>query len=117
MIKSPKEIAQAGKESIEALTKSSAALANGLNEVNQHMIAIVQKSVTAQSIATKDVLGIKTSSDWAELHSRWAVEWMTSTISHLTDLSQLSTKAMHQAYEPIQKHCDATFRKISGSSS
>ncbi len=69
MMKSHEEIAQAGKDTIEALKKSSAAFAEGCSEISQHVMTLTHKSVTAHLATGKEILDIKTPSDWLEFQS------------------------------------------------
>ena len=112
MMKSPEEIAQAGKDTIDALTKSSAALNEGCSEISQHVLALTHKLVTAHLATGKEILDIKTPSDWVEFQTKWAGEWMTSAITQMTHLSQLSTKVVNQTCEPIKAQFSATFGKM-----
>ena len=113
-MKNAEEIAQAGKDTIEALTKSSAALTEGCGEISQHVMALAHKSVTAHLAAGKEILEIKTPGDWLEHHSKWTGDWMTSAITQMTHLSQLSTKVINQTCEPLKTHLGATFGKMNG---
>ena len=115
-MKSHEEIAQAGKDTVEALKKSSTALADGVGEISQHITELTHKSVAANLATSKEVLGIKTPSDWVEFQSKWAGDWMASTISQMTHFSQLSTKVINQTCEPLKTHFGAAFGKMGGSS-
>jgi phasin family protein len=115
MMKSHEEIAQAGKDTIEALKKSSTALADGFGEISQHIAELTHKSVAANLATSKEVLGIKTPSDWVEFQSKWAGDLMASTVSQMTHFSQLSTKVINQTCEPLKTHFGATFGKMGGS--
>jgi hypothetical protein len=114
MMKSPEEIAQAGKDTIDALTKSSAALTEGCSEISQHVMTLTHKSVAAHLATGKEILDIKTPSDLLEFQSKWASECMTSAITQMTHLSQLSTKVMSQTCEPLKNHFAGTFGKMGG---
>jgi hypothetical protein len=104
MMKSPEEIAQAVKDTIDALTKSSAAFTEGCGEISQHVMVLTHKSVTAHLTTGKEILDIKTPGDWFEFQSKWAGDCMTSAVAHMTHLSQLSTKVINQSCEPLKTH-------------
>jgi len=114
MMKSPEEIAQAGKDTMDALTKSSAALTEGYSEISQHIMTLTHKSVAAHLATGKEILDIKTPSDWLEFQSKLASDYMTSAITQMTHLSQLSTKVINQTCEPLKTHFGATFGKMGG---
>ena len=110
MMKSPEEIAQAGKYTIDALTKSSAALTEGCGEISQHVMALTHKSVAAHLTTSKEVFDIKTPSDWFEFQSKWAGDFLNTAIGHMTQLSKLSTKVVNETCEPLKTH----FGKMGG---
>ncbi len=114
MMKSHEEIAQAGKDTIEALKKSGAAFAEGFGEISQHVAEMTQKSVAANLAIGKEISDIKTPGDWVELQSKWVGDWMTSTISQMAHLSQLSTKVVNQTCEPLKTHFGAALGKMNG---
>ena len=110
MMKSPEEITQAGKDMIDALTKSSAAFTEGCGEISQHVMALTHKSVTAHLTTGKEVLDIKTPSDWFEFQSKWSGNFLNTAIGHMTQLSKLSTKVVNETCEPLKSH----FGKMGG---
>ncbi len=110
MMKSPEEIRQAGKDTMDALTKSSAALTEGCSEISQHVMTLTHKSVAAHLATGKEILDIKTPSDWFEFQSKWAGDFLNMAIGHMTQLSKLSTKVVNETCEPLKTH----FGKMGG---
>jgi hypothetical protein len=110
MMKSPEEIAQASKDTMDALTKSSAALTEGCGEIGQHVMALTHKSVTAHMTTGKEVFDIKTPSDWAEFQTKWVGDYLNTAVSYMTQLSKLSTKVINETCEPLKNH----FGKMGG---
>ena len=110
MMKSPEEIVQASKDTINALKKSSAALTDGCGEISQHVMALTHKSVTTHLTTGKEIFDIKTPGDWFEFQSKWAGDYLNMAVSHMTQLSALSTKVINETCEPLKTH----FGKMGG---
>ena len=114
MIKNSEELVQAGKDMIDALTKSGAALADGCGEIGQHIIALTHKSVTSHLATGKDVLDLRTPNDWADFHAKWAGDLVNTSVAHMSHLSKLSAKTINQTCEPLKTHFGAAFGRMGG---
>jgi hypothetical protein len=111
MMKSHAEMAEAGQHTIAVLAKSGASFTDAVNEINQHMIALTHKSITANLATNKKVFDIKTLSDWVEIQSKWVSYFINSVFTETTKLSELTVKVIGQASEPVQAHIRATLGK------
>lgn len=114
MIKSPEEIARAGQNTLDALKKSAAALADGVGEISQHIAATTHQSVEAHLATGKKALDIKTPNDWLEFQSKWVGDLVNTTVAQMAHFSKLSTKIVDQTCEPLKKHFGTEFGKTDG---
>lgn len=105
----------AGRQSIEAVIKSSTLFIKGAEQIFQTVAAIAQESAERNSEAFKSLLAAKTLHELTEAQNRIAQENFDDVINASTKLSELTIKIATEAFEPINDQVTKSVKKATDS--
>jgi hypothetical protein len=113
MMKTPDEITEMNQKAMEAFSRSSAALAEGLKEVGQCVLNFGQNSFAAYCSAGQEMSNAKSLQEVFALQSKWARHFFNAVTSEAAKFREMTSRIANNAAEPIQKHVGATFGESS----
>ena len=110
-----KEASAASKESVDAFVKSGTIFAKGMEELMRETMSYAQSAAEKQAQFAKDALSAKTINEWSEIQNKIAQENFDDFMSSVTKISELGTKVISEAIDPINKQMTKTAQKASQS--
>ena len=99
------------KESFDAVVKAGVVLTKGAEAVSKTYYEITQASTKASVETTKAMLGAKTAKEFVEIQAEFARTSFDNFLSESTRLSEMSVKFANEAFEPLQKQFNSSFKK------
>jgi phasin family protein len=113
LFKGSEDWAQAGKDNVEALVKSSQLLAKSAEQITKAVTDFAQSSMEMTTKAGQTLMSVKSLQDLAEIQSELAKSSMEHFIAGASKLSDMTMKSANEALEPISARINATVEKIS----
>lgn len=95
------EASSSVRESVENISKSSATLAKGAEQILKTIAEAAQSSTQRNAEAMKALLSTRTLNEFAEAQNKLAQQNFDDVMSTITKVSELSIKLCSEAFEPI----------------
>jgi len=105
------EAASASRENIDALTKSSTIVAKGMEEIIRESMAFAQSAAEKQMKYAKDAMGVKTINEFSDIQNKIAQESFDDVMANATKITELGTKLLTDAIEPLNSQVTKTVQK------
>ncbi|MBT7944171.1 MAG: phasin family protein [Alphaproteobacteria bacterium] len=102
-----------GKENVDAVMKSNAIFAKGLQDINAVLFGLAQSSLENSVAATKTLFDCKTVADVIDAQAELAQAGYTKAVEDSRKISEMSAKVAEAASQPITKQVNATVEKFS----
>lgn len=106
-----KDASAAGKEGVDAFVKSGTIFAKGMEEIIRESMSFAQTAAEKQAQFAKDAMSAKTINEWSDIQNKIAQENFDDFMSGFTKLSELGTKIMTDAIDPINKQMTKAAQK------
>ncbi|MGH1398216.1 MAG: phasin family protein [Alphaproteobacteria bacterium] len=105
------EAASASRESIDALTKSGSIFAKGFEEIIRETMSFAQSSAEKQMQFAKEAMSVKTINEFSDVQNKIAQSSFDDVMASATKLTELGTKLLTDAAEPINSQVTKTVQK------
>ena len=105
-------LADAGRENMEALVTATSIAAQGFGDVNQAWIAFAKGAFERNGAAAEAILSAKNASDAVELQADWARNAFDSYVSESSKITELVVKTANDTIVPIRAHVDGVVEKF-----
>ena len=102
-----------GKENVDAVMKSNAILAKGIQDINTVLFSLAQTSLEDSVVATQKLFGCKTITDVMDAQADLAQTGYAKALEDSRKISELTTKVAEAASQPITKQVNAAVEKFS----
>ena len=102
-----------GRQGLEALNKSGALLAKGMEEYFKTITGIAQASAERQGEAFKQLLACKTLNEVTEAQNKLAQDNFEELMQTATKLSEITIKIANEVLEPINEEVSKNVKKAS----
>lgn len=95
------EASDFGRDNVEALIKSSTIFAKGFEDIVRTTMSLAQTSAEKRSQLVKEAMTTKSVDEWADMQNKMAQEGYEDFVANATKISELSSKLLTEASEPI----------------
>jgi hypothetical protein len=109
---SPEEFTDLGRENLAAIWRSSAALSEALEALNQEVIDHLRSSFAAATSTATSLLGAKTLEEVFRLNADFARVSMVGLIEGTAKLSEIGVKFANEAFVPWGGRLEATMQRL-----
>lgn len=109
------DAANASRQSVEALMKSSNIMMKGCEQLFKACAEIAQESTERNTEAFKNLMACKTLNELTEAQNRMAQENFDEVMTTCTKLSELTIKLCTEVLEPINDQVTKSFKKATES--
>ena len=110
--KSYDEMADFGKENIEAVIASGNVFAKGAEVIGKEVAAFAQASVETNMATAKKLFAAKNVQEMMDLQGKWAKESFDTLLSETTKLQDMSMKIASETTAPINARVNAAVEKF-----
>lgn len=110
--KSYDEIADFGKENVEAVVASSNIVAKGAEVIGKEVAAFAQAAAESNMAIAQKMFTVKNPQEFFDLQSQWAKQSFDALLGETTKLQDLSTKIANESSAPISARVNAAVEKI-----
>jgi len=107
------DVAQLGKENVEAVVKSSQILAKSAEQLGRAVAGFTQSSLEIGAQAGQALLGVKTLRDLVEVQSEFARNAFDHFVAGTSKISDMTVKVANEAIEPISQRMNEAIDKAS----
>ena len=107
------DAAVAGQDQVEALTKSSAILAKGMEDILKTCMEIAQESTEKSQSVAKTIMSCKTLNEFMDVQTRLAQASFDDFMTNATRISEKAVKLGTEVFEPINDQMGKTMKKAS----
>lgn len=111
MVKGYDDVAEFGKNTMEAVAASGNAYAKGVEQLATDWFAFSKQSMEQGVAATRAMMGAKTPQEFFNLQTNFAKEQFDSMVSQSTKTGELATKVTQEALEPLNGRVSAAVEK------
>ena len=108
MMKTPDEIVELNRRALEAFSRSSAVLAEGVKEIGQCVLNFAHNSFAAHCSAGQEIGDAKSLQEIFAAQSKWAGHFFNATTAEAAKYTEMAARIASHAAEPIQKHVGST---------
>lgn len=108
-----KGAADFNRDGVEAFVKSGQIFAKGFEEILKQSVAVAQASAEKQAKFVQQAMSVKTANEFSEVQSKIAQANFDDFMSGATKLTELSTKVLTEAIEPINSQVTKSVQKAS----
>lgn len=108
-----KEAADLNREGVDAFVKSSQIFAKGFEEIIKQSVAVAQASAEKQAAFLKEAMSSKTINEFSDVQNKIAQTNFDDFMSGATKITELSTKVLSEAAEPINNQVTKSVQKAS----
>ena len=102
-----------GKENVDAVMKSNAILAKGIQDINTVLFDLAQTALQDSVAAAEKLFGCKTVADVMDAQAELAQSNYAKALEDSRKISDLSVKVAKAASKPITKRVNAAVEKFS----
>ena len=102
-----------GKENVDAVMKSNAILAKGIQDINTVLFDLAQTALQDSVAAAENLFGCKTVADVMDTQADLAKTGYAKAIEDSQKISELTAKVAEAASQPISSQVNATAEKFS----
>lgn len=113
MDKLTQDAANMSREGAEAFSKSLGIFAKGFEDIMRTSVSLAQNAAEKQAEYAKEIMGSKTINEFAEVQTRIAQANFDDFMAGATQISELSTKVLTEASEPLNKQATKAVKKAS----
>ena len=113
MIKNFEDITAAHKNAFDALMQIQTAIAQGFQEVTEHVSAVTKQTIDMSIANGKAAAEIKSPQEFSAMQSQWANQALETAVGSSLKLAEITKKVSEKAAAPIQSHLTETFGKMS----
>lgn len=106
-----KEAADLNRESVDAFVKSGQIFAKGFEDLIKQSVAVAQASAEKQAQFVQQAMGVKTINEFSDVQNKIAQANFDDFMSGATKLTELSTKILSEAVEPINNQVVKSMQK------
>jgi phasin family protein len=110
--KSYEDVFSYGKDNVDAVMKSNAIFAKGVQDINKALFGFAQASLEDSVTAAKKILGCKTAKEVMDAQTALAQSSYAKAIVDSRKITDLSVKVAEEASQPITKQVNATVEKF-----
>jgi phasin family protein len=103
----------AGQEQVDALVKSSAILAKGMEDIIKTCMEIAQESSERTQSVAKTVMSCKTINEFMDVQSRLAQASFDDFMTNATRISEKAVKLGTEVFEPINDQMGKSMKRAS----
>lgn len=106
-----KEASSASKESVDAFVKSGTIFAKGFEEIIRETMSFAQTAAEKQMQFAKEAMSTKTINEFSEIQNKIAQTNFDDFMSTATKITELGTKVLTEAIEPINSQVTKSVQK------
>lgn len=106
-----KEASSASKEGVDAFVKSGTIFAKGVEEIIRETMSFAQASAEKQMQFAKEAMSTKTINEFSEIQNKIAQTNFDDFMSTATKITELGTKVLTEAIEPINNQVTKSVQK------
>ncbi len=106
-----KEASAASKDSVDAFVKSGTIFAKGMETIIRESIEFAQAAAEKQAQFAKDAMSAKTINEFSEIQNKIAQANFDDFMSSATKITELGTKVLSEAIEPINNQMTKVVQK------
>jgi len=107
MTKGMEDVAEFGRQNMEAVVTSSKRAAKAAEEMNAEVVAYAKKSYEDGMAAFKELSGVKSMNELFEKQSDFAKTSFEAFVAESTKLNEMATGAAKDCFEPFQARFEA----------
>lgn len=107
------DAAVAGQDQVEAITKSSAILAKGMEDILKTCMEIAQESTEKSQSVAKTIMSCKTLNEFMDVQTKLAQASFDDFMTNATRISEKAVKLGTEVFEPINDQMGKTMKKAS----
>ena len=111
--KMSQDVANAGKETLEACQKSATILAKNSQDCVSSYMSMMQSAADRQNKLMKEMLSKKTINEMSETLQSASQESFNEVMQNMSKLSEQSIKAVMDSYEPLNSQMNKIVKKAS----
>ena len=100
------------RDTMDAALQSMTILTKGCEEIGDSVSTLMQKSLENASQAGHAVMGIKNVNDLMDVHASLTKNGFDSVMAETNKLTQLSSRIVQQAAEPVTQNMNAAITKL-----
>ena len=104
-------IAASGKEQADAIAKSSAILAKGVEDILKTVMEIAQESTEKSQSVAKTVMSCKTLNEFMEVQTKLAQASFDDFMTNATRISEKAVKLGTEVFEPINDQMGKSMKR------
>ncbi len=112
MFKSYDETNALNKANVDAMVRSNAALAKGLESLGNELMSFAQSSIEANIATAKALFGAKTLREVADLQTDFARSSFDKALAESAKIGEMSVKVTNEALQPLQTRTNATVERL-----
>lgn len=105
------EAASTSRESLDAITKSSTIFAKGFENIIRESMSFAQSTAEKQMQYAKEAMSVKTINEFSDVQSKIAQSSFDDVMASATKITELTTKVVSDAIEPINNQMTKTVQK------
>jgi len=102
-----------GKENVDAVMKSNAILAKGIQDINTVLFDLAQTALQDSVVAAENLFGCKTVAEVMDTQAGLAKTGYAKALDDSRKISELTTKVAEAASRPITSQVNAAVEKFS----
>lgn len=107
------QLADAGRENIEAIAAATSIAAQGFGAVNQAWMEFAKSTFERNGAAAEAILSSKSAAGAMELQADWARSAFDTYVSESSKISEIAVKTANEAIAPIRARVDGAVEKFS----
>ena len=107
------DAAIAGQDQVDALVKSSAIFAKGMEDIIKTCMAIAQESGEKSQSIAKTVMSCKTLNEFTDVQAKLAQSSFDEYLTNATKISEKTVKLFTDALEPINSQMGKSIKRAS----
>lgn len=106
------ELADVGKENLEAFLKANTVLADGMERIGKEVIGLTRQSLESAAAATSALLDAKSIEDVMALQGDFTKSFVDQVLAGTAKLSEMGLKVASDAYDPLTQRVEQTLAQF-----
>ncbi|MBI1272917.1 MAG: hypothetical protein GC131_02385 [Alphaproteobacteria bacterium] len=112
LMQSAEQMTSANRETMEACVSAATICAKGCEEISRSLMNWSQASLEQAMATSKQALTVKTLREYVDLQTEFVKTCLDSTLAETSRCSELATRTVNQAIEPVTEKVNAAMERF-----